>query len=83
MDCKYTKIYVMVDSPFHFKEGDPAKKQRSKHGTEVAALDYSLIEAASLDDINPADDLYTATIFTIELGEASLPWEYAALLDSA
>lgn len=56
---------------------------RSKRGTEVAALFYSLIETAKLHDINPADYIHTATIFAIEFGEALLPWEYAALPESA
>ena len=56
---------------------------RSKRGTEVAALFYSLIETAKLHDINSADYIYTATIFATEFGEALLPWEFAALPDSA
>ncbi len=56
---------------------------RSKRGTEVAALYYSLVETAKLCNVNPSDYLYTAAIFAIEFGEALLPWEYAALPDQA
>lgn len=56
---------------------------RSQRGTEVAALFYSLIETAILNGVDPADYIYTATIFAIEHGEALLPWEFAALPDPA
>ncbi len=56
---------------------------RSKRGTEVAALYYSLVETAKLCNVNPSDYLYTAAIFAIEFGEALLPWEYAALPEQA
>lgn len=39
-----------------------------------------------LNDVDPADYIYTAAIFTIfaiEFGEALLPWEFVALPDEA
>lgn len=54
---------------------------RSKRGTEVAALFYSLVETARLNDIDVADYLYTAAIFAIDMNQALLPWEFAALPD--
>ena len=56
---------------------------RSKRGTEVAAILYSLVETAKLNDINVADYLYTAAIFAIEFGQPLLPWDFAALPDEA
>ena len=56
---------------------------RSKRGTEVAAILYSLIETAKLNDINVADYLYTAAIFAVEFGQPLLPWDFAALPDEA
>ena len=55
---------------------------RSVRGTEVAALFYSLLETAKLHDIDPADYLFTAAILSIEMGQALLPWEFAALPDA-
>ena len=54
---------------------------RSKRGTEVAALFYSLVETALLNDVDVADYLYTAAIFAIDMNQALLPWEFAALPD--
>ena len=54
----------------------------SVRGTEVAALFYSLLETAKLHDIDPADYLYTAAIFSIDMDQALLPWEFAALPDA-
>jgi transposase len=57
---------------------------RSRRGTEVAALFYSLLASAVLNGINPIDYLfYSAAIFAIEHDEALLPWEFAALPDPA
>lgn len=56
---------------------------RSRRGSDVAALLYSLVETALLNDVDPADYIYTAAILAIEFGEALLPWEFATLPDAA
>ncbi len=50
---------------------------RSKRGTEVAALFYSLLETAVLEGVDPAEYLTAATHYGIERGEGLLPWDFA------
>jgi transposase len=49
---------------------------KSKRGTEVAAIFYSLIETAKLHDVDPARYLREAAL-AAERGEALLPWQLA------
>ena len=50
---------------------------RSRRGTQVAATVYSLLETAKLHGIDPAAYLLAA-VRAADLGEALLPWQYAA-----
>jgi transposase len=47
---------------------------KSKRGTEVAAIFYSLVETAKLHDVDPARYLREAAL-AAERGEALLPWQ--------
>ncbi len=49
---------------------------KSKRGTEVAAVMYTLLETAKLHDVDPAEYL-TAVIDADERGVALLPWQMA------
>jgi transposase len=49
---------------------------KSKRGTEVAAIFYSLLETAKLHDVEPARYLREAAL-AAERGEALLPWQLA------
>ena len=55
---------------------------RSKRGTEVAALFYSLLETAAMQGIDPAAYLTAATHYAVERNEALLPWDFARLTSS-
>lgn len=50
---------------------------RSKRGTEVAALFYSLLETAAMQGVDPAAYLTAATQYAVERNEALLPWDFA------
>ena len=50
---------------------------RSKRGTEVAALFYSLLETDSMQGVDPAAYLTAATHYAVERNEALLPWDFA------
>lgn len=50
---------------------------RSKRGTEVAALFYSLLETAATAGVDPAEYLTAATHYGVERGEGLLPWDFA------
>lgn len=52
---------------------------RSKRGTEVAALFYSLLETAAMQGVDPAAYLTAATHYAVERDEALLPWDFARL----
>ena len=49
---------------------------KSKRGTEVAAIFYSLVETAKLHDVDPARYLREAAL-AAERGEELLPWQLA------
>jgi transposase len=49
---------------------------KSKRGTEVAAIFYSLVETAKLHDVDPVRYLREAAR-AAEHGEALLPWQVA------
>ena len=49
---------------------------KSRRGTEVAAIFYSLIETAKLHDVDPAEYLYEAARLA-PLGEVLMPWLFA------
>ena len=50
---------------------------RSKRGTEVAALFYSLLETAAISGVDPAEYLTAATHYGVEQGQGLLPWDFA------
>ncbi len=52
---------------------------RSRRGTEVAALFYSLLETAAMQGVDPAAYLTAATHYAVERNEALLPWDFARL----
>jgi transposase len=55
---------------------------KSRRGTEVAAILYSLVETAKLHDIDPAKYLLEA-VRAVDRGELLLPWEMAPAEDQA
>jgi hypothetical protein len=50
---------------------------KSRRGTEVAAIFYSLVETAKLHDVDPAKYLLEA-VRAADRGEILLPWQLAA-----
>lgn len=50
---------------------------RSQRGTEVAAIYYSVLESALLNDLDPRAFLEYAAKKSILAGEAAMPWRQA------
>lgn len=50
---------------------------RSRRGTEVAALFYSLVETAKLCGVDPKSDLRTATLAALRGEPVLLPHQFA------
>lgn len=50
---------------------------KSKRGTQVAAIAYSILETAKLHGVDPAAYL-TAAVLAADRGETLLPWQFAA-----
>jgi transposase len=51
---------------------------KSRRGTQVAAILYSLVETAKIHDVDPAKYLLEA-VRAAERGEILLPWQMAAV----
>ena len=52
---------------------------RSRRGTEVAELFYSLLETFAMQGADPTAYLTAATHYAVERNEALLPWDFARL----
>jgi len=84
-------LIVFVDDPFVPLDNNATERalrgivigrknhygSRSRRGTEVAALFYSLLETAAIQGVDPAAYLTAATHYAVERDEALLPWDFA------